>query len=483
VLLNIRPVLVVNGYVLLILAATMGLPLVVDLGMGGGAWPAFLMSMAVTGFVGFGMVLSARRDEPPRLATREAFLATVGAWILGGFFASVPFFMGHMRLSFTDAVFEAVSGLTTTGATVMTGLDHAPAAILLWRALLNWLGGFGVILTAVAVLPFLRIGGMQLFRLDSSESGDASIARLSRLAWGVLAGYAVFTLLLAVAFLVTGMNLLEAVCHAMSTLSTGGFSTSDRSLAGFNDGARWVAVVGMIAGGTTFSLFLEPWRRDRSALLRDSQVRRYLIVIAVFALLLTLWNWSSGRMPLGDSLERSVFAAVSVVTTGGFRWGDYNSWGGFAQVAFFIMAFVGGCSGSAAGGIKVFRLEVLFAAAGIHLRRLLHPHGVFAIELNGRRVAEPVVRSVLSFVMLYLICVALLALALAVTGLDATTSLSGAVSALGNIGPGLGSIIGPTGSYHDLPGAAKWILTAGMLLGRLELATMIALFSRSFWRS
>ncbi len=482
-LLDIRPVLVVNGYVLLILAATMGVPLVVDLAVDGTEWPAFLMSMAVSGFVGLGMVLSARRSGAPRLGTREAFLATAGGWILGGIFSSVPFFMGRMHLSVTDALFESVSGLTTTGATVITGLDHAPAALLLWRALLNWIGGISVILTAVAVLPFLRIGGMQLFRLDSSESGDASIPRLSRLAWGVLAGYALFTFVLAIAYLIAGMTLLEAVCHAMSTLSTGGFSTSDQSLGHFGSGARWIAVVGMIAGGTTFSLFLEPWRRQPVDLLNDSQVRRYFAVIVIFSLLLTLWNWSSGHMTLGDALERSIFNATSILTTGGFHWGDYDAWGGFAQVAFFIMAFIGGCSGSAAGGIKVFRLEVLFAAAGIHLRRLLHPHGVFAIEINNRRVTEPVVRSVLGFVMLYLICVALLALALALTGLDAGTSLSGAASALGNIGPGLGPIIGPTGSYHTVPDAAKWVLIGGMLLGRLELATVIALFSRAFWRS
>ncbi len=482
-LLDIRPVLVVNGYVLLILAATMGIPLIVDLAIDGTEWPAFLMSMAVSGFVGLGMVLSARRHGPPRLGTREAFLATASAWTLGGIFSSVPFFMGGMHISVTDAMFESVSGLTTTGATVITGLDHTPAALLLWRALLNWSGGIGVILTAVAVLPFLRIGGMQLFRLDSSESGDASIARLSKLAWGMLAGYALFTLILAIAFLLAGMTLLEAVCHAMSTLSTGGFSTSDQSFGHFGSGARWIAVVGMIAGGATFSLFLEPWRREPAALFGDSQVRRYLSIIVVFSLLLTAWNWSSGRMPLGEALERSIFNVTSVLTTGGFHWGDYDAWGGFAQVAFFIMAFIGGCSGSAAGGIKVFRLEVLFAAAGIHLRRLLHPHGVFAIELNHRRVTEPVVRSVLSFVMLYLVCVSLLTLALALTGLDAGTSLSGAASALGNIGPGLGPIIGPAGSYHDVPDAAKWILIGGMLLGRLELATAIALFSRPFWRS
>ncbi len=482
-LLDIRPVLVINGYVLLILAAAMGIPLVVDLAVAGGEWPGFLLAIVVTGFVGLAFILSARRSSPSRLGAREAFLATASAWVLGGAFASIPFFAAHAPLSFTDSVFEAVSGLTTTGATVITGLDHAPVAILLWRALLNWIGGMGVILTAVAVLPVLRIGGMQLFRLDSSESGDASIPRLSQLARGVLGGYTLFTAILAAAFAFAGMNTLEAVCHAMSALSTGGFSTSDQSLGHFGDGARWVAVVGMIAGGTTFSLFLEPWRRGPSALFGDSQARRYLMIIAGFALLLTLWNWGRDDMELGEALRRSVFNAVSVITTTGFHWGDYDAWGGFARVAFFIMAFVGGCSGSAAGGIKVFRFEVLIAAAGIHLRRLLHPHGVFAIELNRRPVTDPVLRSVVSFVMLYLICVAVLVLALALTGLDITTCLSGAAAALGNVGPGVGSLIGPGGSYHSLPVAAKWMLMAGMLVGRLELAVVIILFAPKFWRS
>ena len=481
-LIDIRPVLVVNGYVLLILAATMGVPLLVDLGVAGHEWPAFLLAMALTGFAGGAMVLAGRLQRAPRLGLREAFLTIVGGWILGGAFASIPFFMGRMHLAVSDAVFEAVSGITTTGATVFTDLDHAPPALLLWRALLNWLGGVGVILTAVAILPVLRIGGMQLFRLDSSEAGDATVPRLWQLARGVVAGYACSPPSSRPPLPCRDES-LEAVCHAMSALSTGGFSTSDQSLGHFGDGARWVAVVGMIAGGTTFSLFLEPWRRGPSALFGDSQARRYLMIIAGFALLLTLWNWGRDDMELGEALRRSVFNAVSVITTTGFHWGDYDAWGGFARVAFFIMAFVGGCSGSAAGGIKVFRFEVLIAAAGIHLRRLLHPHGVFAIELNRRPVTDPVLRSVVSFVMLYLICVAVLVLALALTGLDITTCLSGAAAALGNVGPGVGSLIGPGGSYHSLPVAAKWMLMAGMLVGRLELAVVIILFAPKFWRS
>ncbi len=482
-MLDIRPVLVVCGYVLLILAATMVVPIVVDLAVDGAEWAAFLPAMALSGFVGAALVLAARSGAHKRWHSREAFLATSLGWTLGGAAASIPFCLGAMHLSPVDGLFESVSGLTTTGATVMTGLDHAPPALLLWRALLNWLGGIGIILTAVAVLPLLRIGGMQLFRLDSSEMGEATIPRLSKQGRGLLIVYPLLTAVLAIGFALTGMNALDSVCHAMSALSTGGFSTSDQSLGHFGDGARWIAVIGMIIGGTTFALFLEPRRRGRTTIFGDSQIRRYLIMIVALSLVLAAWNWGSGRMALGDALQRSTFNTVSVLTTTGFHWGDYDSWGGFAQVAFFLMALVGGCSGSAAGGIKIFRFEVLFAAAGIHLRRLLHPHGVFAIEFNQRRITEPVIRSVMSFVMLYLTCVALLALALALTGLDATTSLSGAAAALGNVGPGLGHLIGPGGGYHDLPRATKWLLIGGMMLGRLELATLIVLITPTFWRS
>ena len=484
-LLDFRPVLVINGYVLLILAAAMGVPLVVDWAVHDGQLAAFALAMAATAFAGALMILMARQGASTlqRVRSREAFLATATGWLLGGIFSALPFLLGGWHLRPVDALFESVSGLTTTGATVVSGLDQSPAALLLWRALLNWLGGIGIILTAVAVLPLLRIGGMQLFHLDTSEVGEHRLPHLSLRGRRLIAAYCGLTALLAIAFAVCGMNALEAFCHAMSTLSTGGFSTSDQSLGHFGDGARWVAIVGMIAGAITFTLYIEPLRRAPASFLADSQLRRFLAMILAFAVLLTLWNWWSGRMEGFDAVQRSVFNTVSILTTTGFHWGGYDSWGGFAPVAFFFMAFIGGCTGSAAGGIKIFRFEVLLAAAAIHLKRLLHPHGVFAIELNKRRINEPVVRSVMGFVMLYLVSVAILAVALAICGLDVTTCLSGAAASIGNVGPGLGRLIGPAGGYSGLPEAAKWLLIAGMIVGRLELATVLILFTPIFWRS
>ncbi len=481
-MLDIRPVLFINGFVLLILAAAMGAPLVVDLATDHSEWQAFAFSSMASGFFGLALISANRTVKDPELRIRQAFLVTTGSWLLAGLFGALPFYFGSLRLSPMDAVFETISGITTTGATVITGLDTVPRAILLWRALLQWLGGVGIIVTSVALLPVLRIGGMQLFRMESSDKTEKVKARISQVTSSILLVYALFTLLLSIALMLSDMSPLESVCHAMSALATGGFSTSDQSLEHFGDAAQWICVFGMLIGGVTFTQFVTPWKRGRWSILDDSQVRWYLIIIAGFSLLMTFWNWAMRDLDAYDALRQSVFNVVSIVTTTGFHIGDYDSWGGFAQVAFFTMTFIGGCTGSTAGGIKVFRYEVLFAVTGVHIRRLLHPHGIFVIDFNRIRLTDAVVRSVLGFMMLYFLCFVLLALALTAIGLDVTSALSGAASALANVGPGLGHLIGPGSSYADLPDEAKCLLAFGMLAGRLELATVLILFSKTFWQ-
>lgn len=481
-MLDIRPVLFINGFVLLILAAAMGAPLLVDLATDLSEWQAFAFSSMASGFVGLALISANHTVVSPELRTRQAFLVTTGSWLLAGLFGALPFYFGTLHLSPMDALFESVSGLTTTGATVITGLDAVPRSVLLWRALLQWLGGIGIIVTSVALLPVLRIGGMQLFRMESSDKTEKVKARISQVTSGILRVYGLFTLLLTIALALAGMTPLESVCHAMSSLATGGFSTSDQSLGHFGDAAQWICVLGMLIGGATFTQFITPWKRRRWSILEDSQIRWYLAIIVGFSLLMTFWNWAMRDLGGYESFRQSVFNVVSIVTTTGFHTSDYDAWGGFAQVAFFAMMFIGGCTGSAAGGIKVFRYEVLFAVTGVHIRRLLHPHGIFVIAFNQFRLTDAVVRSVLGFMMLYFFCFVLLALALAAIGLDVTSALSGAASALANVGPGLGHLIGPGSSYADLPDEAKCLLTIGMLAGRLELATVLILFSKTFWQ-
>ncbi len=481
-LVDIRPVLFINGILLLILAAAMGVPLLVDLATEHREWQAFALPLMITGFIGLALIFTNQGDGTPLLRTRQAFLLTGSSWLAVAIFSALPFQASDLPLSWTDCYFETISGITTTGATVLTGLDLLPHAILMWRALLQWLGGAGVILTAVVLLPVLRIGGMQMFHMANVDEGERATPRLPQMAWKMLGVYALFSALLAGGLCLAGMTPLEAVCHAMSSLATGGFSTSDQSLGHFSHAARWLCMLGMIAGGATFSQYVAPWRRGHWTILGDSQLRWYLLTIAVFAMLVTFWNWAVGDMEAREAFFASAFNVVSVLTTSGFHAGQYDSWGGFAQVAFFVMMFIGGCTGSTAGGIKIFRYQLLFAVSGVHIRRLLHPHGVFPVLFNRFRVSDPVVRSILGFVLLYFVCFAVLVVALTLSGLDTLTSFSGAAASLGNIGPGLGPLIGPGGSYQALPDFAKWLLTFGMLLGRLELVPLLILFTPAFWR-
>ncbi|CAA7618815.1 TrkH family potassium uptake protein [Magnetospirillum sp. UT-4] len=482
-MIDFRPVIFVNGILLLVLAAAMAVPALVDLASDDLDWQVFALSGIVTAFVGLAMMLATRRDDRPPFSTRQAFLLTTSVWVLMAGFAALPFSFSALGMSFTDGYFEAMSGLTTTGSTVIAGLDTAPRGILMWRALLHWLGGVGIIVMAVAILPILRIGGMQLFKMESSDKTEKVKPRTSQVASGIVVTYVGLTLVCGILLWWAGMTPFEAVCHAMSALSTGGFSTSDGSAGHWSSPlVHWILIVGMAAGGTTFVLFITPWRRGRWAILTDTQVRWFLAFLGFFSVVLALWQWIVNDMDAGEALTHASFTVVSLVTTTGFASTDYSLWGGFPQVVAFVLTFIGGCTGSTAGGVKVFRWQVLFQMAGTQLKRLLHPHGVFVIDFNRQRISDAVVDSVLGFVVVYFLTFSLFALALTVTGLDLVTAVTGSAQAISNVGPGLGDIIGPAGNFKPLPDAAKWLLSFEMMLGRLELFTVIVLFSRTFWR-
>jgi trk system potassium uptake protein TrkH len=479
---DIRPVLFANGLLLLVLAVAMGIPLAADLLAHGTEAPAFAAGLAVTSFFGAALALTGRGRGSFGLGTRQAFLFAASGTMLAALLSALPLVLGSRHLSYTDAVFEAVSGITTTGATVMTGLDQAPAAILLWRALLQWLGGAGLIVAALALLPLLRIGGMQIFRVENSGKDARANPRLPRLAGRLLIVYLGLSVLMAAGLRLAGMTSLEAICHAMSGLSTGGFSTSDRSLGAFSDSARWICAIGMMIGGCNLSLFISRWRGKRWRILGDTQVRWYIATMLGFSLALTFWYWAvDGRHPL-SAFQHAGFQSVSIISTTGFRLTDDQGWGGFPQVAIFLMTFIGGCTGSAAGGIKIFRYEVLFAVSRLHVSRMLYPHGVFSVAFNRLRLPEAVLRSVLGFFMLYFACFAALAIGLAAVGVDPLSALSAAASALGNVGRGVGPVIGIAGGYATLPIAAKWLLSLGMLAGRLELVPLLLPFLPGFWK-
>ena len=480
-MLDFRPIVFVIGILLTTLALAMCAPMAADLADGHSDWKVFAGSGGLTLFIGVAMALAARG---PRfeLNIRQAFLLTTGAWLVLTMFAALPFAFASIGLSYTDAFFEAMSGITTTGSTVIAGLDTAPSGVLLWRALLQWLGGIGIIVMAVGVLPMLRIGGMQLFRAESSDRSDKVLPRVTQIATGIGMTYLGLTILCALLLAAVGVGGFDAVAHAMTTIATGGFSTSDASVGVFaNPAAEMVITVFMLCGALPFVLYLQALRGDPGALARNNQVRAFIAIVACVVVAMTVWRVAAG-VPVLQALRSVVFNVVSIITGTGYATAGYDGWGNFAIAVFFFIMFIGGCAGSTTCGIKVFRFQVLYVTAAAQIHRLIQPHGVFVPHFNQRPIDHEVASSVMSFFFLFAASYAVLALLLGALGLDFVTAVSGAATAICNVGPALGPVIGPSGTFAPLPDAAKWVLSAGMLLGRLELFTVLVLLTPSFWR-
>lgn len=480
---ELRPVVLVTGVILLALAAAMLVPMVIDLAMGEHDWRVFAWSAAITAFFGLALTLSAFGPQAP-LTVRAAFLLTVSAWTTAAAFGSIPFLLAGIELGLADAFFESMSGLTTTGATVITGLDTKPPGLLMWRAMLNWFGGAGIIVMAIAVLPMLRVGGLQLFRLESSDRSDKILPRAPQIAQLTGVIYLALTLTCILAYQLCGMGLFDAVAHAFATVSTGGFSTSDASMGAFiANGADIAAIPFMVAGALPFLLYFQIARGKPLLFWRDPQVRGYFLLLLAAVLLMTAYLAASGRYDLFAALRAAAFNVVSMSTSTGFATADFAAWGGFSDLIFVFVMVAGGCSGSTTGGAKIFRVQVAAAALRRFAETLTRPRSVAALRYGGRRIDEDNVAAVLGYLFLLFCCIAAVALALAVTGLDPVAAISGAVAAVCNVGPGLGPVIGPAVTYAPLPDEAKWVMSAAMLLGRLELLTLLVMLTPSFWRS
>ncbi|WP_305800072.1 TrkH family potassium uptake protein [Skermanella sp. TT6] len=477
-----RPVFFVLGILLSTLAISMLVPMLADLSVGHPDWQTFAISAAFTLFVGVSLLLTNRMPEFT-LSIRQAFLLTTLSWVVTAAFAAVPLMLAEMGLSYTDAFFEAMSGITTTGATVIVGLDNAPPGILLWRALLQWMGGIGIIVLALSVLPMLQVGGMQLFRTESSEKSDKVLPRAAQLASWIGLIYLGFTALCAVGYRLAGMGWFDAFAHAMTTIATGGFSTADASVAFFDDPlVELVGITFMLAGALPFVLYLRALRGDLRPLLADRQVQWFAAVVTAAIAIMAAHLWLERDYEPLAALRLASFNVVSVITGTGYATSDFGTWGPFAAGLMFFLMFVGGCAGSTSCGIKIFRFQVLYATADAQMRRLIQPHGVFIAYYNGKPIPEAVSVSVMSFFFLYALCFVVLSLSLQLLGLDYLTAMSGAATAISNVGPGLGPVIGPSGTFAPLPDAAKWVLSAGMLMGRLELFTVLVLLTPAFWR-
>jgi len=483
IMIDLRPVLLVVGILLTTLGVTMLLPVVFDVAAGNPDWAVFAASSAFTLFVG-GSLTIMNWGRTRDLNTKQAFLLTTASWAALTAFAAIPFTWSSLQLSYTDAFFEAMSGVTTTGSTIITDLREAPPGILLWRGLLQWLGGLGIIVMALSVLPMLKVGGMQLFRVEGFDTAGKILPRAAQIAGELSLLYVLLTGVCAVSYQIAGMSSFDALVHAMTTIATGGFSNHNASIAHFGSPIIHILVtVFMILAALPFVRFLQVFHGDLRSMLRDSQIHWFLGALGVSTLL--AWASQSPGAPLTQSgpVIDSAFNVVSIMTGTGYATTAYDVWSPMAMALFFMLMFIGGCSGSTSCGIKIFRFQVLFQGLRQKVRLMFHPNGIFLETYNGRPLSPDVISAVTTFFFMYIGTFAVVALVLGLLGLNTLDAISGAATAISNVGPALGDNIGPAGNFAGLPDAAKWVLSATMLLGRLELFAVLVLLLPAFWRS
>jgi trk system potassium uptake protein len=480
-----RPVLYIVGLVLLATAGMMLLPMAADIYFANPGWKVFAVAATLSAAIGISLAVACRGTLQTGMSLRQAFVLTPVSWFSVSAVSAIPFYFsefGSVRRNLPNSIFEAVSGITTTGATVISGLDHAPHGLLLWRALLQWMGGIGIIASAIAILPALGIGGMQLFRTESSDRSEKAMPRVRQIAKVIALVYIGLTVVATIVYWFAGMRLFDAVAHALTSIATGGYSTSDSSFGKWQDnGIQWFATLFMLSGSIPFVLYVRLIAGEHKALW-DRQVKTMLMLISVTIAILGFGLILTGQYDVEPAFRHAAFNTVSVVTTTGYATADYGSWGNAAVGLFFVLMFVGGCTGSTSGGIKIFRFELMAIMLRTHFLRLLYPRGVFPRAYGERSLDDEIINSVVSFFAVFFLCLAALIISLMALGLDLLTSVSGALTALANVGPGLGAVIGPAGNFEPLPDAAKWLLSIGMLLGRLELFTILILFMPRFWR-
>lgn len=479
---NLRAAIHVSAVFATWLAVLMLVPALADLYYGNPDWVVFTVSSAVIAALAV-IIAAATRGIRPAYSTRFAFLQVNLLWLTFAIAGAVPFVESSLQMSFADAFFESMSGITTTGSTVISGLDHLPPGLLLWRSILQWVGGLGVIVLGMFILPYLKIGGSSVFKLESSDRYDRPFSRLSTFATSIISIYLTSTFVCAVLYAMTGMTGFDAVNHAMTTVSTGGYSTHDASFAYFqNPATHWVAILFMLIGATPFTALVVLMLRGRFDTFYDNQVIVMLGYSLGLSALVAIYLDVTHAEDLALGIEHAVFNIVSLITTTGYANYDYLQWGPFAIALVFMATFLGGCSGSTAGGVKAYRWIALYGIMRRALDRFIYPHSVASVHSGRGTVDEETLGIVLLFFTAFMLLWALLTVALALTGTDFITAMSGILTALANVGPGIGDVIGPAGNFASLPDTAKWILSFAMLLGRLEIFTVLVLASPAFWR-
>lgn len=481
-MLDLRPVGYVIGLLVAVLGAAMLLPMLVDIAEGRAHWPVFIQSALITMLSGGLIALACANGVKEGLTIQQTFLLTTGVWVALPLFGALPFVFGATEARFVDAFFEAMSGLTTTGSTVFSGLEELPKGLLLWRGILQWLGGIGIIVVAMVFLPELRVGGMQIFKSESFDTMGKILPRAGQIASQISSIYLGLTMICAFSYLVLGMNAFDATVHALTTVSTGGFANYDASFGAFKGNLEIAAAFFMILAALPFVRYVQLINGQPEPLWRDSQIRVFVVTLLVIVSIMSIALFQLFPQDWGTSMREALFNVTSIMTGTGYASANYMTWGPLLISMFFFIGLIGGCAGSTTCSIKVFRYQLLFASIKMQLRRIRSPNGVFVVRYDRRPVSDDVLSSVISFFMFFVVTLGLLAVALSLTGLDFITSLSGAATALSNVGPGLGDEIGPAGNFAGLNDTAKWLLSIGMLLGRLELLAVYAILTVNFWR-
>ena len=487
-----RAPLYVIGLLVATLGASMVFPLAADLANGDEHAYVFLESAVFTFLTGALIAFSCANAVRERLSIQQLFFITSGVWAALPVFAGIPLMVGATRLGFTDAYFEAMSGLTTTGSTVLSGLETLPKGILLWRGMLQWFGGIGIIVVAMGFLPELKVGGMQIFRSEAFDTFGKVLPRAAEMAARITWIYAALTVACALTYIACGMSAFDGIVHGMTTISTGGLANTDASFAAYSPAAQWACTLFMALAALPFVRYIQLVAGHGRPLVKDTQVRGFVATALTICLVLSIWRMRGLVVEVEDGgplqsvelvMRESFFNTISIMTGTGYASTDYALWGAFPVAVIFFTGLIGGCAGSTACSAKIFRYQILLSAIYVQVRRIHQPSGVFQPRYDGRPVGEDVLSSVMSFFVLFLATLGVLSICLGATGLDMVTSLSGSVAVVANIGPGLGDIIGPAGNFAQLPAAAKWMLSVGMLIGRLEVLVVLTLFVPAFWRT
>ena len=478
---NYKTVFFTLGVLQIILGISMIIPIVIQI-IYGELDSSFIGAGIITIIFGI-LFFLANLDHDKKLNLQQAFLLTSLSWLSIAIFGSLPFFFSSLQLSITDSLFESMSGITTTGSTIIINLNDSPKGILLWRALLQWLGGIGIIVMAITLMPIMNVGGMQLFKISSNDASEKILPKSKEIALSLILIYSGLTFICSIFYKIFGMNYFDSITHAMTTIATGGFSNYNESIGYFNSATIEItAIIFIILGSIPFIAYIKFLNGNKRIFISDSQIRTFIKIIIVSIIILFFYLAFQNKNFSEINLRSISFNVVSILTGTGYVTQQFDNWGSFSLIFFLILMFIGGCAGSTACGIKIFRVQILYLFLVNQLKKIIYPRGIFFIKYDGNNVDDKFMSSIISFIYLYIIIFFFITALLSLSGLDFVTSISAAATSISNVGPGLGTIIGPNGNFSQLPDFSKWVLSFGMILGRLELFAILVLFLPSFWQ-